>query len=281
MKASANAPDSRWTDGRRIAALRKWHPVWAAFSRPITDLMVRALAPTAGLRVLDLACGAGEPALSIAAAVGPAGRVTATDLGSELLCIAEEEARDHGITNIEYKIADAQFLPFSKESFNAVTCRFGLMFFPDCHRALCECRRVLARGGKAVFLVWGSYEQPFWQATVGILGKYMQLPEIPPDEPHIFRFAESGKVVRFMQHAGFDSAREERVTLPLAWPDFPRNLWTYFSESSGQYRQFVEQLTKENWENAACDAEKLLAEYFDGKQLKLPVEVILATGMRA
>jgi SAM-dependent methyltransferase len=176
---------------------------------------------------------------------------------------------------------DAQFLPFSKESFNAVTCRFGLMFFPDCDRALRECRRVLVSGGKGIFLVWGRFEQPFWQATVGVLGKYVRLPEIPSDAPHVFRFAEPRKLARAMEQAGFDSVREERVTLALTWPGSPRNLWTYFSESSGQYRLFFEQLTKDNWETAACEVERLLAQQFDGQQVNLSAEVVLATGMRS
>lgn len=281
MNASANAPDSSWTDARRVAALRKWHASWASFSRPATDLIVQALAPAAGLRVLDLASGAGEPALSIAAAAGPAGCVTATDLGMDVLAIAEEDARAQGVSNLECKLVDAQFLPFLKESFDAVTCRFGLMFFPNCDRALRECRRVLAPGGKAVFLVWGRFEQPFWQATIGVLGKYVHLPEIPSDAPHIFRFAESGKLIRAMQQAGFESILEDRRTLSLVWPGSPRNFWTYFSETSGQYRLFMEQLTKANWENAARDVENLLAEHFDGQQLNLATEVVLATGTRS
>jgi ubiquinone/menaquinone biosynthesis C-methylase UbiE len=281
MSASSNAPDSSWTDARRVAALRKWHASWVAFSRPATDLIVQALAPAAGLRVLDLASGAGEPALSIASAVGPAGRVVATDLGADVLALAEEDARAHGVANLECKLVDAQFLPFLKESFDAVTCRFGLMFFPNCDRALRECRRVLAPGGKAVFLVWGRYDQPFWQATIGVLGRYVHLPEIPSDAPHIFRFAEPDKLMRAMQEAGFDSVREDRVSLALAWPGSPRNFWTYFTESSGQYRLFMEKLTKENWENAARDVENLLAEHFDGQQLNLATEVVLATGIRS
>ncbi len=281
MTASANAPDARWTDPQRITALRKWHPTWVKFSAPINDLIVRALAPAEGLRVLDLACGAGEPAFSLASAVGPTGHITATDLGADLLAMVEEESRARGITNLECKVADAQFLPFPKDSFDAVTCRFGVMFFPDARRALRECCRVLAPGGKAVFLVWGKSEQPFWQATIEILGNYVNLPELPQDSPHVFRFAEAGKLSRGMRDAGFQSAQEDRITLSLIWPGNPRNLWTYFSESSGMYRQFMERLSKDDWESGARDVETLLAEYFDGQQMNLPVEVILATGKRA
>jgi ubiquinone/menaquinone biosynthesis C-methylase UbiE len=281
MKASAGSSHPGWTDPQRIVALRKWHPSWAQFAAPLNQLMVRALPPADGLRILDLACGAGEPAFSLAAAVGPGGRVTATDLGLDILALVEEETRERGITNLESKIVDAQFLPFSKESFDAVTCRFGVMFFPDCHRTLRECRRVLAPGGKAVFLVWGKFEQPFWQATIGILARYVNLPEIHPDAPQVFRFADAGKLSRAMRDAGFESAQEEHVSLTLTWPGNPRNLWTYFSESSGMYRQFMQQLSRDDWEGGARDAEKLLAEYFDGQHMSLPVEVNLVTGTRA
>jgi ubiquinone/menaquinone biosynthesis C-methylase UbiE len=281
MTVSANAPDARWTDPQRIIALRKWHSTWVKFSAPLNELIVNALAPTEGLRVLDLACGAGEPAFSLAAAVGPAGRVVATDLGAEVLTLVEQEARSRGVTNLECKTVDAQFLPFAKNSFDAVTCRFGVMFFPSCERALRECHRVLVPGGRAVFLVWGTSEQPFWQATIEILGNYVNLPEIPADAPYVFRFAEADKLSRALRAAGFESAQEERISLTLHWPGSPRNLWTYFAESSGMYRQFMEQLSKDDWESGAREVEKFLAPYFDGQQMNLPVEVILATGSRA
>ncbi len=99
------------------------------------------------MKVLDLACGSGEPSLSLARAVGPMGHVIATDIVPGMLEIAEENARRKGLSNIEFRIADAEAIPFPDESFDVVTCRFGVMFFSDPERAMREARRVLKNDG--------------------------------------------------------------------------------------------------------------------------------------
>ena len=71
-----------------------------------------------GMRVLDLASGTGEPAISLAARVGPVGHVNALDLNAELLEIAVNRARDRGLANFTTRQAVARSLPFPDESFD-------------------------------------------------------------------------------------------------------------------------------------------------------------------
>src|SRR5258706_8871734 len=154
-----------WTGERTVAAWRKWHAQIAAFTRGATEAILEAAHLRPGICVLDLACGVGDPALSIAAEVAPSGRVTATDLGPGMMSLAEELARKKGITNIEFREASAESLPFPGESFDVLTCRFGVMFFPDLPKALRECFRVLKPGGRAVFFSSGKQNQPFFTTT--------------------------------------------------------------------------------------------------------------------
>ena len=66
--------------------------------------------------------------MSISAAVAPTGgHVTATDLVPEMLDAATKNASERGVTNITFQQADAEALPFPDNSFDAVTCRFGVM----------------------------------------------------------------------------------------------------------------------------------------------------------
>lgn len=88
----------RWTE--RAASWRETPGARGAMWHAATDLMIDALAIRPAMRVLDVACGPGEPALSIAAAIAPDGVVTATDLIPEMLAAAEEQARKRGIVNI-------------------------------------------------------------------------------------------------------------------------------------------------------------------------------------
>jgi len=111
------------------------------------------------MRVLDLASGSGEPALTLARHVDATGHVVATDLSQGMLDLAEENARKVGLANISFRQADAHRLPFDNESFDCVTCRLGIMYFVDVHGALMEIRRVLKPEGRAVFAAWGPWDR--------------------------------------------------------------------------------------------------------------------------
>src|SRR5580704_6331245 len=130
-----------WTGDRTVAAWRKWHAQIAAFTRGATDAILEAAQLRSGMRVLALA-----------REVAPSGQVTATDLGPGMISLAEELARKKSITNIEFHEASAESLPFADKSYDVLTCRFGVMFFPDLPKALRECYRVLKPGGRAAFV---------------------------------------------------------------------------------------------------------------------------------
>src|SRR5258708_24769707 len=131
------------------------------------------------MHALDLASGSGEPALSVSAAVGPQGRVTATDLIREMLQIAEENASARNIKNIDFRAADAEQLPFPAGLFDRVTSRFGIMFIPNIQKALGEMRRVLKPGDRLPFVTWGPMEEnPLFSSMIKPFLKYVDVP--PP-----------------------------------------------------------------------------------------------------
>jgi len=72
-----------------------------------------------GMRVLDLASGTGDPAVSLARLVGPEGKVTATDLSTGMIEVARANASKAGVHNIDFRQADMQALPFADASFDA------------------------------------------------------------------------------------------------------------------------------------------------------------------
>src|SRR4029077_20646850 len=205
-----------WTGDRTIAAWRKWHAQIAAFTHGATEAILEAAHLGPGMRVLDLASGVGDPALSIAAEVAPSGRVTATDLGPGMMSLAEELARKKGLSNIEFREANAESLPFADASYDVLTCRFGIMFFPDLGKALRECFRVLKPGARAAFVAWGKKEQPFFAATAGILLKHVPVPLPPPDPdaPNITMFGQSNRLRPALEAAGFINVHEEARILP-------------------------------------------------------------------
>jgi ubiquinone/menaquinone biosynthesis C-methylase UbiE len=103
--------------------------------------LLRAAQVAPGMRVLDIAAGTGLAAEAALRAVGTAGHVTAADLSPAM--VKKARRRLGNATNVSLAIEDGQALSFSDESFDAVVCSLGLMFFPDPLRGLAEFRRVL------------------------------------------------------------------------------------------------------------------------------------------
>jgi ubiquinone/menaquinone biosynthesis C-methylase UbiE len=103
------------------------------------------------MRVLDIAAGTGLSAEAALSAVGPTGHVTAADVSPAMV----EKARERlgAARNASVLVEDAQALSFSEETFDAVVCNLGLMFFPEPARGLTEFRRVLRPGGRAAVSV--------------------------------------------------------------------------------------------------------------------------------
>jgi SAM-dependent methyltransferase len=148
-----------WGTSFSMTAAEKWKAKSAAMGRDVTETLVAYADPQPGIKVLDLASGTGEPAISIATRIAPTGNVTALDLSADLLAIATERASRRGLTNITTQQADAQQLPFPDQQFDLATSRFGVMFFADIDRALRELHRVLKPGARACF-AYGDRSNP-------------------------------------------------------------------------------------------------------------------------
>jgi ubiquinone/menaquinone biosynthesis C-methylase UbiE len=275
-----SAAAKEWDDPATIAAWRKWRADGRSWSQGVTDAVVTAAAVRPGHRVLDLASGSGQPAISLAKAVAPGGHVTATDMSAGMLKIAEECAAREGLSNMTFRQADAENLPFADGEFDAVTCRYGVMFFPDPVRALRDCRRVLKPGGRVVFVAWGSADQAFFGATVGTLKKYVELPRPEPGAPHVFRFSEPGALGSVLSEAGFENVQSEPRSIPIAWLGPPEEFWEQFRESAAPFRKSIESLAPDIRRRLDADVLSALSKYYDGQQVRFNAEVVLATGVR-
>jgi len=197
---SGNAWD-RWADPQAGPADR--------LNRPLLD--AASVAP--GHRVLDLASGAGEPAISLAERVGTAGFVVATDLVASMLAGGRRRARARTAIPMAFALADMEDLPFADSSFDRVTCRFGLMFVPDDRKAVTEAARVLRPGGLAALAVWGSLDDnTLFRELKSVLDD--RLGRDPGDLLSIlFRYAEPGCLRDLLIRAGLEDVTEEAVQL--------------------------------------------------------------------
>src|SRR5262245_12119379 len=101
-----------------VAAGWKKHDAWMTeLTKGVTAKMVAGLKP--GQRVLDIACGTGEPSLSAAERVGPSGHVLATDFVEEMVSYAREKAERRGLKNMEFRRMDGEALDIGPAKFHA------------------------------------------------------------------------------------------------------------------------------------------------------------------
>ncbi|MDQ6831931.1 MAG: class I SAM-dependent methyltransferase [Chloroflexota bacterium] len=282
-------PDSTTSEQVKEATRRQWAERAASWReipgargvmwQAATDLMIDALAIRPGMQVLDVACGPGEPAISIAAAIAPDGFVTATDLTPEMLTAAEENARKRGIVNITYRLADAEALPFPDDSFDAVTCRFGVMLFPDVQQALGEMRRVLVPEGRVVCMVWGPPEQNAQVRPLDVVRKYVALPQPAPGEPHRFRFSEPDALASHLRTAGFHAVEDGLHHVAMQWHGTAAEQWEALRRNNRRMAAAIAGLPEERQEALTRDVlDAIQAE--EGRAGGGMAAVVLATAAR-
>jgi SAM-dependent methyltransferase len=269
-----------WGNQYGLVASEKWRAKSAAMGTPTTEALVEYARPVPGMRVLDLASGTGEPAITLGTHVGPEGSVTALDLSQDLLEIAEKRARSRGLRNFRTQTGDAHSLPFPDDSFDLGTSRFGVMFFRDPMKALGELRRVLRTGARACFLAWGRFDQPYWDSMMGVVHRHVGGPLLPPDGPNPFRFAEPGSLSETLRLAGFGSVEEQSVTLPWAWPGPADEVWQQMKAVAVPFRPLLDRVPAERWPEIDAEVSREVTRYFDGEKISFGADVILASGRK-
>lgn len=259
---------------------RKWFDKLSFQSRSATELVLQGAQLIPELQVLDLASGSGEPALTLAKSVGPAGRVVATDLVPEMLLVAQENAHARRLSNMEFRAADAEHLPFASTSFDRVTCRFGVMFFPDTQKSLSEIRRVLRPGGRVSVLVWGSAgENPLFNVMLGPLLKHVKVPPPPPDAPHVFRFADESKLAGVLTSAGFHDVCVATHKVSWPWPGPPEEAWQASRELAAPFKKMIAALPPDKTEEVTQEIIVGIRRYYDGHQVNFPASLVSATAV--
>src|SRR6266487_5347942 len=128
---------------------QKWWKTFESGAQRVSDRLVELAEIKPGQRVLDLATGIGEPAITAAKIVGN-GHVLATDISAQMLAIAEERAKSLGLQDkMEFREIDAENLDsLPKLAFDAILSRWGLMFLPNLEIALRDMQRLLVSRGK-------------------------------------------------------------------------------------------------------------------------------------
>jgi len=248
--------------------------------QPATNALVEYAALQAGMQILDLASGTGEPAITLARRIGPGGQVTATDLSADLLEIANTRAKASGLSNVVTRRADAHELPFPENSFDLATSRFGIMFFSDVERALRELKRVLRPGGRACFLVWDTVDQPYFRSMFGVVHRAVGGPYLLAEGPNPFRFAETDSLPSVMRSAAFRDVEEEKRIVPWIWPGPVEELWERERTIAVAFRPLLDRVPHDRWPQIHADVHNELSKYSDGENVGFQISVVLVSGRK-
>lgn len=223
-----------WIDPHLPGVFARGHRWLVDAMRATQDAVIAAADIAPGDAVVDIACGSGIPTLEIARRVGPEGRVTAVDPSPVFVEATARNARDARLPNVDVVRASATSLPFAGATFDAATCHFGAMFFPDLPGGLAGIRRVLKPGARAAFAGWGPMEenghlQPFFGTLTRHLGPRPS-PESPSEATWPMRFAQPGVLSAGLEAAGYDDVREEQPIVDIVWPGSPESLLAFWMD---------------------------------------------------
>ncbi len=208
-----NAQREQWN--RDGAAWRRWNATLDRWYGEVTRQMLDLARIQPGQRVLDIAAGAGEPAVSAAERVGPGGYVLATDISEGIVELALRVARERGLNQVETRVMDGEKLDLPDASFDAVLCRLGLMYMPHPVTALREWRRALRAGGRVAVVVFSTPDRNSWGSMpASIIRRRAQLPAPVPGQPGPFTLGGPGVLEGVFTQAGFADPEVRAVPVP-------------------------------------------------------------------
>ncbi len=272
--------ESAWNSFARTNASDRFRKQSAMMGTALTELIVREAQVNSGMRVLDIACGTGEPAISIASQLDGTGEVVATDISEEPLKIGQRRAEQRGLKNIRFQKADAHALPFSDGEFDRVTSRLGLMFFADLPRALHEVFRVLKPQGRFTSVTWGPREQPYFETTIGTVLRICPELTLPGSGAAMFKFGQQRTLTQALREAGFAKAHAEIREVEWTWHGTPEEVWQYFQAVTVPFAPLFKEIPEDRRTQVNETVISAIAKLANGNSIPFTAKFTLASATK-
>ena len=193
----------------REAELAGWSARPASYDRhlsPVTGQviapMIAALGPLRGKRILDVCCGPGHLAGSLAAEGAVA---EGLDFAAPMVARAREMH-----PGLDFREGDAEALPYRDGTFDHVVCAFGVMHLGRPEAAIAEAFRVLRPRGRYVFTQWARDDEML-NIVLSAIAEHGAQASNPPDAPPPLRFSDPSECRRVLEASGFAEVRDDRI----------------------------------------------------------------------
>ncbi len=227
-----------------------------------------------GDNVLDVSCGSGLVTLPIAEAVTSTGSVNGIDLSEGMIEKARSRAEKLAFTHVSFKQMDAETLTFEDNSFDAVVCSLGLMYFPFPEKALQEMLRVAKPGAEVSTLVWGARKECDWASIFPIVDKRVKSDVCPL----FFQLGTGDALKSAFQSTGFEDVSSNRFSLQLNFKDDKQACIAAFwgGAVALAYQKFDDQTREE----AQKEYLNSIQSFKKGKGYSIPGEFVITRGTK-
>ena len=258
---------------------RKWNEWLDRATSHINERLVELAGVQPGSRVLDVATGYGEPALTAARAAGPEGAVVATDISAQMLAFGRERAAKAGLENVEFVESEAASLDFPEGSFDAAVSRWGLIFEPDGEATAARIRGFVKPGARMAISSWGPPDRvPFLAIPMGTAMSRLEAPPPPPGTPGPLSRPTPEAIGGLLEGGGFSDVGVEEAEINFEW-ESPEGFTTFIKEIAPPITALIEphppEVQEETWA-AITDAVRERAS--DDGTVRLSNLVLLAAG---
>jgi len=262
-------------------AWHRWGPTIEQWLGSATEEMLNMAGIKAGSRVLDVAAGAGGQTMAAARRVGSNGYVLATDIASDILDYAAQEAHRAGLSNVETRVLDGENLDVEPGTFDAVISRVGLIYFPDQHKALTDMHRALKPGGRVSAIVYSTADNnKFFSIPVSIIRRRAQLPPPLLGQPGPFSLGQPGALEDAYKKAGFHDIQIRVVQTPLRMNSAVEFL-RFARESFGALHQMLSAMSSETERQDVWNEIEQQQKQFEGAAgYEGPCELIIGVGVK-
>jgi ubiquinone/menaquinone biosynthesis C-methylase UbiE len=285
----SNIDPSQFKQGQReswdsvAAEWQRWWKITEIAAEIVSRRLIELADIKQDFKVLDIATGIGEPALTVAKRVGNGGRVLATDISTQMLSIAKQRAVSLGLQNvIEFREGDAETIDLPASTFNAVLCRFGLMFLPDLKEGLSNVYRSLVHGGSLAAAVWASPDKvPFISLAFNTVMKETNSPQPPPGIPGPFSLSDESILKDSFIKSRFTDIAIERVNVVFNF-DSAEDYSSFVHGTAAPVRAMLANETPERREEILKAITESAGKYADNNTgtVKLSNEAVCIAGRK-